>query len=338
MLRHDWLFMARLAFHSFLCQLDELCAGGRMHIRGSRSKLRRGHDYSLGHVAAELCEARLLLSAAITNVSPNQATTHGATTVQISGTGFNGVTGVMFGTTLATTFAVTSPNHISAVSPPHAAGTVDVVVVTSGGNSTVSSADKFMYTAAAGLPAVTSLGTTIGATAGGASITIAGTNFTNVTGVLFGGVAAPSFTVNSSTSLTATTPAQFPGVVDVKVTNSAGTSATSTVDQFIFVTPALIDTSLNTPPAKTSSGTAIAVTGANLASVTGYPAPPSPPAITWSIPERPAMTNPRTAQDRSKSLSRPPVARRAPRGPRTPRSPNSSRTATHPPEPARSVK
>lgn len=422
MLRHNWLSMARLAFRSVLCQVDVLRASSRTDGRARRSRLRRGYDFTLGHVAAELCEPRQLLSAAVTAVSPNQATTQGATPVQISGTGFTGVTGVMFGTTPATSYSVTSSNQISAVSPPHAAGqvdvivdttsgnspigsgdlfnfssaaatvtgvgpntgsasggtsttisgtgftsvtavlfggknasaftvtsatsitaiapahtagTVDVTVVTSGGSSIASSADQFLYAAAAGLPAVTGLGTTIGATAGGTSVTILGTNFTNVTGVLFGGVAAPSFTVNSTTSLTATTPPESPGAVDIKVTNSAGTSATSTADQFTFVTPVLIDTSLNISPGKTSSGTTIAVAGANLATVTAYPAPPSPPAIMWSIPERPTTSTPRTGRERLTSPSRAPVARRVPRSQRTPKN---SRTATHPPDPARAVK
>ena len=71
-----------------------------------------------------------------------------------------------------------------------------------------------------------------------ANITITGTNFTNVTGVSFGGVAALDAVVNSSTSITAT--AQAVGVngartVDVTVTTTAGTSPVSAADQFTYV-------------------------------------------------------------------------------------------------------
>src|SRR5207249_1009272 len=93
--------------------------------------------------------------------------------------------------------------------------------------------DLFTYLATAA-PAITSLGTTTGTTAGGTSVTITGTNFTSASVVMFGPVAATSFTVNSSTSITATSPAQAAGAVDVRVTTPSGTSAIGTGDVFTY--------------------------------------------------------------------------------------------------------
>lgn len=65
-------------------------------------------------------------------------------------------------------------------------------------------------------------------------VTITGTNFTDVTGVSFGGIAASSFVVDSPTQITARTASQAAGTVDVAVTTAAGTSAASSSDLYTF--------------------------------------------------------------------------------------------------------
>jgi hypothetical protein len=74
-----------------------------------------------------------------------------------------------------------------------------------------------------------------GTVAGGASVTINGTNFTGATSVTFGGVAATGVTVLSSTTITATTPVHAAGLVDVAVTTSAGSDVL--VNSFTYVVP-----------------------------------------------------------------------------------------------------
>src|SRR5712691_8951009 len=65
-------------------------------------------------------------SATVTGVSPNSGTTAGGTTVFITGSGYcNTVSAVHFGATPATSINVLADTLIQAVSPPHAAGTVD---------------------------------------------------------------------------------------------------------------------------------------------------------------------------------------------------------------------
>jgi IPT/TIG domain len=60
-------------------------------------------------------------------------------------------------------------------------------------------------------PRLTGISVSSGPTAGGTSVTIAGTGLTGATAVSFGAVGAASFTVNSDTSITAFSPASGPG-------------------------------------------------------------------------------------------------------------------------------
>jgi beta-glucanase (GH16 family) len=84
-------------------------------------------------------------------------------------------------------------------------------------------------------PTVTAVSPAIGAAAGGTSVTITGTGFTNATQVDFGtNNPAASFVVNSDTQITAVGPSGSPGNVDITVTTAGGTSATSSSDQFTF--------------------------------------------------------------------------------------------------------
>lgn len=66
----------------------------------------------------------------------------------ITGCGFTGATAVNFGATAATAFTVNTDASISATSPAHAAGTVDVTVTTPSGTSATAPADQFTYQSA----------------------------------------------------------------------------------------------------------------------------------------------------------------------------------------------
>lgn len=104
--------------------------------------------------------------------------------------------------------------------------------------SPVTSGMSFTYTPAA--PTVTNVNpNTNGNTAGGDSVTITGTNFTDsggawqATAVSFGGTPATSVVVVNATTITCVSPAGT-GTVDVTVTSIGGTSATSPSDQFTY--------------------------------------------------------------------------------------------------------
>ena len=84
----------------------------------------------------------------VNGVTPNTGPVSGETVVTISGSGLSGATGVAFGSTSAT-FTVNSNNAITAISPPHQAGTVDVTVITGSATSPTSLHDRFTYPAGA---------------------------------------------------------------------------------------------------------------------------------------------------------------------------------------------
>jgi len=82
----------------------------------------------------------------VTGVSPAGGLAAGRTAPTISGAGFTGATGVTFGGTAATAVVVVNPNTITATSPAHAVGTVDVRVTTPNGTSAIAgAADNFVY-------------------------------------------------------------------------------------------------------------------------------------------------------------------------------------------------
>jgi hypothetical protein len=85
-----------------------------------------------------------------------------------------------------------------------------------------------------GPPTVTKVSPSKGHAAGGASVTVTGTNFVTVTAVKFGRNAAPSFTVNSETSITVLSPPGPRGRVDVVVMTEAGSSPISRKDRFKY--------------------------------------------------------------------------------------------------------
>jgi hypothetical protein len=65
--------------------------------------------------------------------------------VTITGTNLTGATAVKFGTTSATSYTVINDSDITATSPAHTAGGVDVTVTTPGGTSAATAADSYTY-------------------------------------------------------------------------------------------------------------------------------------------------------------------------------------------------
>jgi len=90
------------------------------------------------------CTYGYLGAPTVTGISPTSGSTVGGTSVTISGCGFTGATGVKFGTTAAS-FVTNNDSTVTATSPAHAAGTVDVTVTTSAGTSATTPADQFTY-------------------------------------------------------------------------------------------------------------------------------------------------------------------------------------------------
>ena len=141
-------------------------------------------------------------------------------------------------------------------------------MTTAGGTSATGSADQFTYASGATLPTVTAVAPNSGASAGGASVVITGTNLTGATSVKFGSTPAATFTVNSATQITVTSPAAVSaGTVDITVTTSSGISATSTADQFAYIAAPTV-TAVSPTGGPIAGGTGVVITGTSFTGAT----------------------------------------------------------------------
>ncbi len=169
----------------------------------------------------------------VLSVSPNLGSTAGGYQIAISGTNLAGATAVYFGMSFATILG-SSATSLSVIAPAHAAGTVDVTVITPTGTSPISPADHFTYTTSQPpAPTVQKLSPKTGSTIGGYQVAIFGTNFTGATAVYFGTTPAVILGV-TPTSIAVTAPSHLPGVVDVRVVTPGGTSAITSADRFSY--------------------------------------------------------------------------------------------------------
>ena len=139
-------------------------------------------------------------------ISPASGPAAGGTSVTVSGSGLTGATTVFFGTTKGTTISVNAGGtQLTVKSPAGTSGaSVNVQVVTPGGESPAVTADLFTYG-----PTITSLSRTSGPVAGGTKVTITGTGFSTVT-TSSSGQRQPGLTVKSPTQIVATSPATRP--------------------------------------------------------------------------------------------------------------------------------
>jgi hypothetical protein len=163
----------------------------------------------------------------VASFTPNAGTSHGGTAVTIAGTGFLAGAAVSMGGTAATNVNVVGGTSITAATPAHAAGAVNVAVTNTDAQSG-SLNNGYTYTPSNPVPTVASITPNTGTTAGGASVTITGTGFLAGAAVSLGGTAATAVNVVGSTSITATTPAHTAGAVSVVVTNTDAQNGTLT--------------------------------------------------------------------------------------------------------------
>ncbi len=107
----------------------------------------------------------------------------------------------------------------------------------------------------------------VGASAGGQTVTITGTELEEATAVKFGTTPAASFIVDSSESITAVTPAGS-GTVGVYVTTPSGTSSGSV--RFAFLTPVVTSMAPSVGPAEGGTPVQIRGTGFDAASTVSF--------------------------------------------------------------------
>jgi len=160
----------------------------------------------------------------ITSLTPASGPETGDTLVTLAGTELGTPDTLLLGQTPVTTFVSASNTEIVFKTPPHAPGVVDVVYVNKAGLSAVAT-KAFTFIAGGQLdpaPKIVSIDPTSGPTAGGTSVTLAGTGFKNNATVFFGTVKAVSVQFQSPGSVTAVTAPQGAGVVDVTILNPDG--------------------------------------------------------------------------------------------------------------------
>ncbi|WP_265533835.1 autotransporter domain-containing protein [Pseudomonas saponiphila] len=199
----------------------------------------------------------------LTSAAPNTGTTAGATSVTLTGTNLTGATAVSFGGTAATGYTVNNATTITATTPAHAAGAVNVVVTTPGGTVTLS--NGYTYTVPA--PVAGPVSATVAANSSANPITLALSGGA-ATSVAVASAASHGTATASGTSITYTPTAGFSGSdsFTYTATNASGTSSPATVTITVSA-PTLVLT-----PATLGAGTAGSAYSATL-SVAGGTAP-----------------------------------------------------------------
>lgn len=186
----------------------------------------------------------------INGITPWSGTLAGGNPVVITGANFRNpdVTSVSFGGTTAT-FTVNSDSQITATAPAHSLGTVAATVT----NATGSAAATYAYTTEL------SLWPTQGATGGGTTVDIHGSNLAGATQVLFGTKSAISFSQLSPTHLQALSPA---GAGEVHVTVIAG--GRPSAPGYFYYLPPPFASSLTPDAGPVAGGTPVTISGVNL--------------------------------------------------------------------------
>jgi alpha-tubulin suppressor-like RCC1 family protein len=198
----------------------------------------------------------------VSGVEPDAGFPAGGTAVTITGTNFNEVSAVKFGSINAGSFQVLSENKITAVSPA-GTGTVYVTVETRGGTSpTEPETGQFIYTSRPGISRVTP---NHGPPSGGTKVTITGSSFTGATEVHFGLTEAARFKVESETKITAISPAFTGGdaSMPVFVTSPGGTNEYECGEEQVGFIYEPIVTSVEPKSGPAAGGTEVTIKGAD---------------------------------------------------------------------------
>jgi hypothetical protein len=180
------------------------------------------------------------------SVAPASGPTAGGTSVTITGTNFTGATSVTFASTAAASFIVNSATTITALTPAHAAGAVNVVVTTPGGPGTGTNA--YTFVTALNLSSTPSANTHIGQNYSQANTTSGGT--TPYAYTISAGSLPAGTTLNAATGLvsgTLTTAGNFSYTVKVTDSSPVPQTTTQTVSGSITsgVTTTSVSSSLN---------------------------------------------------------------------------------------------
>lgn len=200
----------------------------------------------------------------IAHVDPPGGPIAGGSAVTLVGEGLSGATAVFFGGAGASGLAAADDGHLAVVTPPHAAGAVDVAVTTPAGTFTL--VKGFAYYDPADL-SVTLLAVSPGKgpLAGGNSVTLVGTGFAQAPNpqARFGTTDGTALVVKDDHFATVTVPAGAAlGAVDVQFRNDAGGSLLAGGYRYVAQPTVAAVTPASGPSA---GGTAVTITGQGFA-------------------------------------------------------------------------
>lgn len=150
----------------------------------------------------------------------------------------------------------TSNTTIQATTPPGQLGFAPLTVINSDGQSyTLENAYEYVAP-----PTISAISPSSGPVAGGETVYVSGTNFTENTQVRFGSTAATVVYVNATTLLVTVPASATPGAVDVSVRDEFGQTASLT-GGYIYKLPAPTITTVAPQYAKMAGGSTITITG-----------------------------------------------------------------------------
>ena len=193
----------------------------------------------------------------------NVGRTSGGRTVSIHGSDFANATSVTFGGVPATSFSVISPNQIEAVSPAHAAGSVDVIVTTGVGSSAALPESTYTYVATPP-PTISSINPVRVASKTRSQVLTSGTNFVDIHEVRIDGESA-GFDEIDSTHLSVYPEPHTAGSVTLEVETETGIASTTIT----------FDDTLNPPERKSFEITSFNPSGESDMEVTALDALPN---------------------------------------------------------------
>ena len=194
------------------------------------------------------------------SVLPNTGALSGGATITISGSNFLTGATVSIGGSVCSSVNVLNATSLTCITPAHIVGSVDITV-TNPDSQLGSLSSAFIYRAA---PIISSVFPVSGASSGGASVQINGSEFYIGLTVDFGG--SPCHTVNiiSSNVITCTTNSHAPGLVNVKVIN-ADSQFSIKNSAYNFALPPSI-TNISPTMGLITGGTFLTISGSNFVS------------------------------------------------------------------------
>jgi len=195
----------------------------------------------------------------VSSVAPSKGLANQTTDVTITGTNFDANATVYFGSVQVTP-VVADATTITCSAPSQAAGTVTVMVTNPG--TAPDSTKTFRYIDP---PTVTSVSPDKGIVAGGTDVTITGTNFVDVSTVLFGADGVLSFSVIGETEIHAQTPVHAAGSVTIRVDTAYGTVTSGAL--YRYVDPPAV-TGVSPIQGTVFGGTDVTITGTSFVDVT----------------------------------------------------------------------